>query len=124
MYGDESKAGQLSFIPWDFDLAFSEGSVDLTLESYGNDWPLITVVREDPVYRALYIQYLDEAGQYLQSQELSARFDVLSAQVNAIADAAGNDDRRERLRAQNELIRLFSSFGQDAQNTAAQLRAE
>lgn len=124
MYGDESKAGQLSFIPWDFDLAFSDGSVDLTLESYGNDWPLITVVREDPVYRALYIQYLDEAGQYLQSQELSARFDVLTAQVNVIADAAGNDDRRERSRSQNELIRLFSSLGRNAQDTAAQLRAE
>lgn len=71
LYNDPA-SGQLTWIPWDHNEAMSTGmaegggrgpgsrSVSLDKADVGDDWPLIRHLLDDPVYYALYVDYLAE----------------------------------------------------------------
>jgi spore coat protein CotH len=89
LYADPSD-GQLTWIPWDNNMALSArsmgpnqgnrggpgGSVrELDLKSVSNDWPLIRYLMDDPTYQAKYRQYLQETIQGAwQPQKLAALY--------------------------------------------------
>jgi spore coat protein H len=62
LYGDPTREGRLTWIPWDHDLSMQEGrGGDLMHSSVGTAWPLIRYVMDDPVYRAQYLGELESA---------------------------------------------------------------
>ena len=68
----DTDSGQLTWISWDHNEAMSTGmagggrgglggrSVSLDKADVGDDWPLIRYLLDDPVYYALYLDYLAE----------------------------------------------------------------
>jgi spore coat protein H len=54
----------IKWIPWDNNEAFQEGkqggSVDFDFEDVTGDWPLMTYLYADPIYKAVYDQYIDD----------------------------------------------------------------
>jgi spore coat protein H len=76
-------AGQLSFIPWDFDLSFdSTGGSDLSLRAFGGEWPLLQALARDV---ELFTVYTDALGAFataeLASGKLAARADALATMI-------------------------------------------
>ncbi|MCB9450233.1 MAG: CotH kinase family protein [Anaerolineaceae bacterium] len=71
LYNDPT-TGLLTWIPWDNNMALWEGmsggrhgggiggTVTIDLESVSSDWPLIRYLMDDPIYHALYVQYVAE----------------------------------------------------------------
>lgn len=62
LYNDEDD-DQLHWIPWDYNESLSDWFSPiraLSLDDVGNEWPLIRVLADDPVYYASYLSYLDE----------------------------------------------------------------
>jgi spore coat protein CotH len=59
------ETGQLNWIPWDNNEAFSSGkgnrsALSLDMEEVSDHWPLIRYLLEEPEYKALYEAYLQE----------------------------------------------------------------
>lgn len=63
LYNDP-ESGQLVWIPWDNNQALDPGSgtrksLPLDLSTVGDEWPLISYLRDDPVYYQKYLAYLE-----------------------------------------------------------------
>ncbi len=59
LYGDPAAGGRLTWIPWDLNESFKTAAiahppVALALDDVGDDWPLIRLLADDPVYLAAY----------------------------------------------------------------------
>lgn len=73
-------SGQLVWIPWDNNesLKSSQGmrsALSLSLDEVNNNWPLISYLRDDPVYFQKYLAYLDQALETVfLSSDLADRF--------------------------------------------------
>jgi hypothetical protein len=68
LYGDPADEGRLHWIPWDNNEALKSGNegslhraLSLELSEVGDRWPLIRYLMDDPVYRAIYVAYVQEA---------------------------------------------------------------
>jgi spore coat protein CotH len=67
LYNDPNGNG-LSWIPWDNNMALQDmgmrggmrGALSIALDEVGNNWPLIRYLMDQPIYRALYISYVEE----------------------------------------------------------------
>jgi spore coat protein CotH len=60
LYNDPADT-QLHWIPFDNNMALSGGrSLPLELDRVSNDWPLIRYLMDDPVYHAIYVEYVGE----------------------------------------------------------------
>jgi spore coat protein H len=64
LYGDPT-SGKLTWIPWDNNMALGESfarsrMTTMDLESVGENWPLIRYQMDDPVYHALYVDYVED----------------------------------------------------------------
>lgn len=92
LYGDPALDGRLVWMPWDQNLSMqSEGGfggpggragASLDHEGVGDQWPLISWLLADPVYRALYVDLVAESIEGAFSVEaFQARVDALAAQA-------------------------------------------
>ncbi len=57
------ETGQLTWIPWDYNEAFTEGrrsNMSLSMTAIGDDWPLISYLLADSEYYTTYVNYVDE----------------------------------------------------------------
>jgi spore coat protein H len=71
LYGDPAAGGRLTWIPWDFNEAFTEhrkGIMSLDMTEVTDEWPLIRYTMDDEEYAAAYYEHLQEA--------LSAEFEL------------------------------------------------
>ena len=66
LYND-SETGQLVWIPWDNNESFKSNgqmrdrsALQLDLSGVGDNWPLVSYLRDDPVYYQKYLSYMDE----------------------------------------------------------------
>jgi spore coat protein CotH len=66
LYND-SESGQLVWIPWDNNESMKSGgqmrdrsALQLDLNGVGDNWPLVSYLRDDPVYYQKYMSYLDD----------------------------------------------------------------
>ena len=63
LYNDQT-GSSLTWIPWDNNEALQEGkqggALSLGLTEVGANWPLIRYLMSDPIYKALYLNYLHE----------------------------------------------------------------
>ena len=66
LYNDP-ESGQLVWIPWDNNESMKSGgqmrdrsALQLDLGGVGNNWPLVSYLRDDPVYYQKYLSYVDE----------------------------------------------------------------
>ena len=90
LYNDPD-SGQLVWIPWDHNesLKSKQGmrpSASFGLDEYSDDWPLISYLRDDPIYYQRYLEYmesfLDEVFTINQLEErLEAYHDLISPYV-------------------------------------------
>ncbi len=69
LYGDPSRGGLLTWIPWDHNeslKAGKKGDDTLTLQNTGDKWPLIRFLLDDDVYHQAYLDHLQAfvAGPY------------------------------------------------------------
>lgn len=77
--------GQLKWIPWDFNLALNcdDRTTSIFKDEIGNEWPLISFLMADPVYRSNYtsfVQWLVTSGPFV-TRDLIARKNQLFALV-------------------------------------------
>lgn len=57
------ETGLLTWIPWDYNEAFTEGrrsSMSFSMTSVGENWPLISYLLADSEYYITYVNYIDE----------------------------------------------------------------
>lgn len=57
------ETGLLTWIPWDYNEAFTEGrrsSMSLSMDAIGDNWPLISFLLADSDYYDIYVNYVDE----------------------------------------------------------------
>ena len=66
LYNDP-ETGQLVWIPWDNNESFKSNgqmrdrsALQLDLSGVGDNWPLVSYLRDDPVYYQKYLSYMDE----------------------------------------------------------------
>jgi spore coat protein CotH len=123
LYTDPSD-GLITWIPWDNNMALSatnrgpggdggpgRGPRDLDLTTVGDQWPLISILMDDPVYQARYRQYLQETiDNTLQPDALAARYqkyhDLIAPYVEKETAEATQLESIERFHlALDELIR-------------------
>lgn len=61
---DDPTSGQLTWIPWDNNMALSGGGMgrvlSLDMETVGEQWPLISYLMADEVYHAVYVNYVED----------------------------------------------------------------
>lgn len=105
LYNDPD-SGQLVWIPWDNNEALKSGggmrnSLPLDLGGVGEEWPLISYLRDDPVYYQAYLSYLEAfisgiflpeemAGRYQDFHELIAPYVAAELEGgSSLAAAAG-----------------------------------
>lgn len=82
VYGDPADGGRLRWIPWDLNECLLPATMARTvlLDEVGTSWPLIRYLLDDPVYRARYLELLDEfaAGPFAA--------DAVKARLRAVYD--------------------------------------
>ena len=79
----DPESEQLVWIPWDNNESLKSGgqirdrgALPLDLSSVGNDWPLISFLRDDPVYNQKYLGYLESfLSQDFILDDLAAKFE-------------------------------------------------
>ena len=111
------ESAQVTFVPWDFDLAFDgSGSTDHTLSSFDGHWPLLQAVARDVEFGTIFRNKLESvAASELGGGLLAARVDELEtlltepiereAQVRPDATSSfqtGLANLRAHLKAQQE----------------------
>lgn len=96
LYTDPT-TGLINWIPWDNNMALQAGMggggraggggrmgsvLALDLEDVGSDWPLIRYIMDDPVYHALYVEYVDETiNSAFEPEKMQATYERLAALV-------------------------------------------
>lgn len=79
LYNDPAN-GQITWIPWDNNEAFqssggSSGPLSFEMTEIGSEWPLITYLLDDAVYKAVYDQHIqDFLDGPFQASSMSQRF--------------------------------------------------
>jgi len=87
LYGDPSRAGQLSWISWDHNLTWQAmgGGVfadpSIMMDEVTETWPLIRYLLDDPVYRE---RYMDALAEVLEGAYAKDRFDARAAELHAL----------------------------------------
>lgn len=71
------ETGQLVWIPWDNNESLKSGegmrpALSLGLDEVKNNWPLISYLRDDPVYYQKYLSYLESFAEDIFTQEKMA----------------------------------------------------
>lgn len=83
------ETGQLTWIPWDYNEAFSEGrrsSMTFSMEYIGEEWPLISYLLADEDYYATYVGYVDEAiNTVLVADDMEAQVLEMAALIEPYA---------------------------------------
>jgi spore coat protein CotH len=80
LYGDPSAGGQLTWIPWDHNMAFADDvglapPLPLDMEGVGDEWPLIRRLMDDDTCRGRYFDFVEEfAAGAFERGAMSARF--------------------------------------------------
>ena len=89
-YADPA-GGQLTYIPWDFDLSFDgTGYSDLSLGNFGGEWPLLQAIARDADFATTYRAELATVHQQqLVSGNLAATVDTFET---LIRDAVERED--------------------------------
>jgi hypothetical protein len=78
--------GQLKWIPWDFNLALNcdDRTRSIFKDEIGDEWPLISYLMSDPVYRSNYTSFIEwfvTKGPFV-AKDLIARKNQLFALIN------------------------------------------
>jgi spore coat protein H len=65
LYADPDNSDRLTWIPWDFNMSYSQDgmqspALSLGLAEVGDDWPLIRATMDDTTYRSRYLELLAE----------------------------------------------------------------
>jgi len=93
IYADPDDGGRLTWIPWDLNLTFYPGTaghmaLSVLLDEVGDNWPLIRLLLDDPVYGQLYLDELDRTVHEVLDPaaleaKLNAYHDMLDPYVQA-----------------------------------------
>jgi len=75
--------GQLNWIPWDFNLALNcdDRTTSIFKDEIGDEWPLISFLMEDPVYKSNYtswIQWLITSGPFVAKDLITRKNQLLA----------------------------------------------
>ncbi len=90
LYGDPGQNGRLVWIPWDFNMSYGWSDhmapLSLGMSEVRTDWPLLTELRDDPVYEAAYQAHMEELleGAFsvqAQSEKIAAYHDLIAPYV-------------------------------------------
>ncbi len=94
----DPETDQLVWIPWDNNESLKTGSgtrrgaLDLDLAGIGDEWPLISYLRDDPVYFERYLGYIDSfLEEVLVLEELAENFQSYHDWIESYVLAEGKD---------------------------------
>ncbi len=90
LYGDPD-SGRLDWIPWDNNEALAEGkqggALSLELSEVSEDWPLIRFLMDDPVYRSIYLDRVEETvTEAFEAGAMQARYAELANLIRSAAE--------------------------------------
>lgn len=77
---NSSTSGQLTWIPWDNNEAFSSGKrtpLSLTFNEVNSDWPLIRYLMDVEEYQNQYVENVHNVAEFLETDEFKARVSEL-----------------------------------------------
>ncbi|MBN8637200.1 MAG: CotH kinase family protein [Anaerolineae bacterium] len=112
LYNDPT-TGQLTWIPWDNNEALAGGggfggggfgnrgggnNGALDLDSYTDQWPLIRFLMDDPVYQALYVDYVEEvANGAFEPTQMAERYQALHDLIAPYVLGSGDQPQDSQL---------------------------
>ena len=127
LYNDP-ETGQLVWIPWDNNESFKtngqmrdRSALELDLSGVGDKWPLISYLRDDPVYYQKYLGYLEKfLAEGFIPAELSDRFQRYQ---ELIAPYVAKESQENTASSQNGFLNSLNELVEHIQERAASTKA-